>query len=155
MIKLILIGLWACAVTLASCYAAVSLHSPSAAPEPASHGAAPVIETVKSRMISVPVIADGAIHGYVMAQFMFTVDGKVMKSLSIKPDIFLLDEAFKAIFTGENVDFRQFKKQDLPGLSKKIGEGVNKRLGVHLIEDVLVHELNYIPKDRVRAGEPR
>ena len=32
-------------------------------------------------MISVPVIGEGAIHGYVMAQFVFTVDGKAMKHL--------------------------------------------------------------------------
>jgi hypothetical protein len=29
---------------------------------------------------------------------------------------------------------------------------VNKRLGVRLIEDVLVQELNYIAKDHVRGG---
>ena len=34
------------------------------------------LESVKTRMISVPVVADGAIHGYVMAQFVFTVDSK-------------------------------------------------------------------------------
>ena len=38
------------------------------------------------------------------------------------------------------------------GLSKQIGDSVNKRLGVRLIEDVLVQELNYIAKDQVRGG---
>jgi len=149
MIKLILCGVWACAVTLLSCYAAVSWHSRAPAPE---QGALAGIETVRTRMISVPVVADGAIHGYVMAQFVFTVDGKVMKHLSVKPDLFLLDEAFKTIYSGENVDFRQFKKQDLPALSKRIGESVNKRLGVALINDVLIQEMNYIAKEQVRGG---
>ena len=87
-----------------------------------------------------------------MAQFVFTVDSKTMKHLSVKPDVFLLDEAFKAIYGGDSVDFRQFKKRDLQGLSKQIGDNVNKRLGVRLIEDVLVQELNYIAKDQVRGG---
>ena len=156
MIKLILCGLWVCIVTLLSTYAAVSWQTAARAreaePETQAHKLLGCLESVKTRMISVPIIVDGAIQGYVMAQFLFTADGKVMKRLSVKPDVFLLDEAFKAIYGGTSIDFRQFKKQDLAGLSKQIGENVNKRLGVRLIEDVLVQELNYITKDNVRGG---
>jgi hypothetical protein len=66
--------------------------------------------------------------------------------------MFLLDEAFKAIYGGESLDFRHPKKQDLATLSKEIGESVNKRLGMHLVDDVLVQELNYVAKDSVRGG---
>jgi hypothetical protein len=150
MIKLILCGIWACVVTLLSCYAAVSWNG--RAPEPETQKVLGGVETVRTRMISVPVVADGAIQGYVMAQFVFTVDAKTMKHLAVKPDLFLLDEAFKTIYSGDSVDFRQFKKQDLPALSKRIGESVNKRLGANLINDVLIQELNYIAKDHVRGG---
>ena len=153
MIKLILSGLWVCLVTLASTYAAVSWLAPRVPePETQTQKLSGGLDSVKTRMISVPVVADGAIQGYVMAQFVFTVDSKTMKHLSVKPDVFLLDEAFKAIYGGDSVDFRQFKKRDLQGLSKQIGDNVNKRLGVRLIEDVLVQELNYIAKDQVRGG---
>jgi hypothetical protein len=153
MIRLILSGLWVCVVTLTSTYAAVSWLAPRA-PEAETHiqklnGG---LESVKTRMISVPVIGDGAVHGYVLAQFMFTVDGKAMKHLVVKPDVFLLDEAFKAIYGGESIDFRHFTKRDLQGLSKQIGDNVNKRLGARLVEDVLVQELNYVAKDHVRGG---
>ena len=153
MIRLILSGLWVCLVTLASTYAAVSWLAPRA-PEGETHiqklnGG---LESVKTRMISVPVISEGAVHGYVLAQFVFTVDGKAMKHLVVKPDVFLLDEAFKAIYGGESVDFRHFTKRDLQALSKQIGDNVNKRLGARLVEDVLVQELNYVAKDHVRGG---
>lgn len=151
MIKLVLSGLWVCLVTLASTYAAVSWHT-TRAPEPETQKLFGGLESVRTRMISVPVVADGAVHGYVMAQFVFTVDANVMKRLSVKPDVFLLDEAFKTIYGGERIDFRQAKKQDLPGLSKQIADNVNKRLGVALIDDVLIQELNYITKDHVRDG---
>ena len=154
MIKLILCGLWVCVVTLLSTYAAVSWQTAARAPEhePEAQKQFGGLESVKTRMISVPIIADGAIQGYVTAQFLYTVDGKVMKRLSVKPDDFLLDEAFRAIYGGTSIDFRKFKKQDLAGLSKQIGENVNKRLSVRLIEDVLVQELNYISKENVRGG---
>jgi hypothetical protein len=153
MIRLILSGLWVCLVTLASTYAAVSWLAPRP-PEAETqiqklNGG---LESVKTRMISVPVIGEGTIHGYVTAQFVFTVDGKAMKHLAVKPDAFLLDEAFKAIYGGDSVDFRHFTKRDLQALSKQIGDNVNRRLGARLVEDVLVQELNYIAKDHVRGG---
>jgi hypothetical protein len=149
MIRLILSGLWVCLVTLASTYAAVSWLAPRP-PEAETqiqklNGG---LESVKTRMISVPVIGEGTIHGYVTAQFVFTVDGKAMKHLAVKPDAFLLDEAFKAIYGGDSVDFRHFTKR----VSKQIGDNVNRRLGARLVEDVLVQELNYIAKDHVRGG---
>ena len=48
-------------------------------------------------MISVPVVADGAIRGYVVAQFAFTASAKLMKHMPIKPDLYVLDEAFQLI----------------------------------------------------------
>jgi hypothetical protein len=151
MIKLIACGLWVCLVTLLSAYAAVSWQAARKA-EPEAHKLYGGLETVRTRMISVPVVADGAIHGYVMAQFIFTVDSKVMKRLTVKPDVFIVDEVFRAIFGAENVDFRHFRKQDLPALSKQIADNLNKRLGEPLIDDVMVQELNYISKDSVRGG---
>jgi hypothetical protein len=176
MIKLILSGLWVCLVTLLSTYGVITWHGPVATatppppaqqpalaagpaskPKPKSeHDAAALLagmESIKTKMISVPVVTDNAVQGYVMAQFVITVDSKEMKRFTIKPDIFLVDEAFRAIFSGGTIDFRSFKKQDLAGLTKQIAGNVNQRLGVRIVEDVLVHELSYIPKDQVRGGQ--
>lgn len=155
MIKLIVVGLWVCAVTLASTWAAISWHAKPVPRQGGEHKLLGSLESVRTKMISVPVVGDEGIHGYVMAQFLFTVDAKTMSRMTVKPDVFLLDEAFKAIYGARNVDFRTFKKQDLPALSKEIAEGVNKRLGLALVDDVLIQELNYIAKDHVRGGNVR
>jgi hypothetical protein len=154
MIKLVLSGLWVCAVTLLASYATLRWQMPSApaAAEPGAPKSHHALQAVKTRMISVPVIADGLLQGYVMAQFLFNVDDKVMKRLAVKPELYLLDEAFKAMYAAETIDFRQLKKQDLPAMCQRIADGVNARLGVRLVEDVLIQELNYIPKERARGG---
>lgn len=150
MIKMLIAGVWVCVVTLASAYAAVSWYMPRPAEADGQKSHANT-DAVRSRMISVPVIADGALQGYVVAQFVFNVDGKVMKAMALKPDLFLVDEAFKTIYAEETIDFRQIKKQDLPRLSKKIAENVNKRLGSRLVEDVLIQEFNYLPRESMRS----
>ena len=154
MIKPILTGVWVCAATMGSAYLGAAWQRPAAVTtERQDHGSSSSDSTpVRTRMISVPVVADGGIRGYVVAQFAFTASAKLMKHMPIKPDLYVLDEAFQLIFSGEMIDFRQFKKQDLPALGKKIAENVNKRLGVSVVEDVLVQELNYVPKDSVRGG---
>jgi hypothetical protein len=159
MIKLILVGVWACAVTLASSYAAVTFlsgpgpgHDSQGADQGhGGHKADSGVEHLRPRMISVPIIADGAVQGYAVAQFVLTVDTKELKRLSVPPEPLFLDEAFKAIYAGETIDFRRFRKQDLPGLAKRIQAGANKRYGAHLIQDVLIQELNYVPKDEARG----
>jgi hypothetical protein len=152
MIKPILTGVWVCAATMGSAYLGAAWQRPAAVSESRDHGAATDLTLMRTRMISVPVVGDGAIRGYVVAQFAFTSPTKLMKQMSVKPDLYVLDEAFQLIFSGEMIDFRQFKKQDLPALGTKIAENVNKRLGVRVIEDVLIQELNYVPKDSVRGG---
>jgi hypothetical protein len=152
MIKPILTGVWVCAATIGSAYLGVSWQRPAAASNHQDHGASSDLVLTRTRMISVPIVADGGIRGYVVAQFAFTAPTKLMKQMSVKPDMYVLDEAFQLIFSGEMIDFRQFRKQDLPALGKKIAENVNKRLGVQVVEDVLVQELNYVPKDNVRGG---
>jgi hypothetical protein len=151
MIKMLVSGVWVCVVTLASAYAAFTWQT-SARSEHGSKVFGSGLETVRTRMISVPVIIDGAIQGYVMAQLIFTIDSKTLKDMPIKPDIYLLDEAFKTIYGEGTIDFRQAKKADLGALSKKIADSANKRFGSRLVEDVLIQEMNYLSKDAVREG---
>ncbi len=151
MIKLILCGLWVCVVTLASMYAMIAWRT-APDPEVAKEQYFGGLEHVRTRTISVPLIDKGVIQGYVTAQFSFNIDAKTLHQLSVKPDVLLLDAAFKTIYAGDILDFRHPGKQDLSLLTKTIADSVNKRFGKRFVEDVLVEELNYVPKDQVRGG---
>ena len=74
--------------------------------------------------------------------------------MTIKPDAILMDEAFKTIYAGETIDFRNIKKQDLPALLKAIGDNANQRLSAPMVQDVLIQELNYVPKAEARMPPP-
>lgn len=150
MIKIILAGLWACLVTLAASYAAVSWNAGHAAPEQEPERLYGGLETVRTRMISVPIIRSGAIQGYVLAQFSFTADAAILKRLSLKADVVVLDEAFKAIYSEDTLDLRNMQKQDLGGLVKRIVEGSNQRFGTRIVEDAFIQEFSYVTKDGIR-----
>ncbi len=152
MIKLLGIGVWACLVTLAASYGAIEWQR-YVAGTPSVGGEEHTIEEIRTKAINVPIIADGAVQGYIVAQFVFTVDTKNLTGTSVRPDVYLLDEAFKTIYAGEKVNFRQLKKQDLPSLAKQLGENVNKRLGAPVVQDVLIDQLSYVPKGEARGSK--
>jgi hypothetical protein len=150
MTKLILSALWICIITLVSSYTAASWKVRGAA---ASTGEAALtgLNYEKTEPINVPIIVEGAIKGYVVAQFVYTADAETLNKLSVPPDAFILDEAFRTIFSDERIDIDHLERFDLAALTKTIMEAANARFGVELLQDVLVQQFTFLTKDEVRA----
>ncbi len=146
--KLLLTGLWIVLVALGAAYGgALYLPSGSEPSTASSAPSAPVIQTQKTRVINVPVVIDGMLRGYVAAQFVFMQDVNLGKTLQVAPDIYLLDEAFRAIYSDTSLDPRHVEKYDLKALTARLVKATNDRLGVPLIKDVLIDNFSYIDKD--------
>jgi hypothetical protein len=152
MIKLIATGIWVSLLTLGATFGMLQWQKQS--DQGKAGGGDKKMQELRTKAINVPIIGNGTIQGYMVAQFVFTVDANVMKDVPVNPEVYLLDEAFKTIYAGEQVNFQNMKKQDLPVLAKKLGENVNKRLGVDMVQDVMIDQLSYIPKKDVR-GPPK
>jgi hypothetical protein len=151
MIKALIAGLWFCAVTLGAVYYSLSwqLDQAHEAGPDKTHAA---LESKKPKMLSVPVIQDGAVQGYIVAQFVFVTDVQLVKHLSVPLDVFLVDEGIKAIYGGDIPDYHKIKRQDLVAMTKLIADNINKRFGAPLVQDVLIQELSYLPKESARGG---
>lgn len=151
MVKFLLVGIWASVISLGAVFGMVEWQRQAVAvPEGDSEQR---IEEFRTKAINVPIIGGGTIQGYMVAQFVFTVDATALAKMQINPEVYVLDEAFKTIYAGEQVNFQNMKKQDLPLLAKKLGENVNKRLGVEVVQEVLIDQLSYIPKKDMRGGK--
>lgn len=152
MLKYIFVGVWVCAVTLGSTYGVMywKAQKQQAAAHPTETKV--VLEQIKTKTISVPLVLNGTVQGYVLAQFTFTIEASVLDSLPVKPDLYLVDEAFRLIYAGEAIDFRTLRKPDVAALGRLIKDAVNKRLGTELVKEVFVQELNYLPKEQFRGG---
>ena len=101
----------------------------------------------KTRVLNVPIIAGGAVRGFIVAQFDFTVDAAKMKSTPVPPEAFLLDEAFRAIYTDDHLDFLHLDKYDINGLTGRLLAATNKRLGSDIVHDVLIQDFTFISKE--------
>ena len=142
--KAFVIGLWVLAVALGTSYAVAIVETP-ARPDPSSAKAA--LDVQKTRVINVPMIAGGAVRGFIVAQFGYTVEAAQAKALSVSPDAFLLDEAFRAIYTDDKLDFLHLDKYDINGFTGRLVAATNKRLGAPIVHDVLIQDFTFISKE--------
>ncbi len=141
--KLLLGGIWVCAVTSGAVYfASWNAGGASVASEEAYLQG---IDYVKTRQITVPRISEGKIQGYVIARFVFTVDAQTARELAVPPEIFVVDEAFRAIYGDDKLDFDHLERVDLSGLTTRIVTNVNDRVQPDLVEEVLVEQFDYVP----------
>jgi len=149
MAKLLIAGVWICLVTLGSIYAVVAFKSetPKDAKVEEFFGG---LDYVKTEPVSVPIIEDGAVQGYVIAQFVFTADGKLLRRMSVPPQPFLVDEAYRTIYDNVLVDFTRPEKADLTKLTSLMRDNVNARFGTDLVKDVLVEQVNFVSANTVR-----
>lgn len=106
------------------------------------------LERKKTIPINIPMISNGTVQGYIVAQFIYLADSRSLQELSVPPDDFITDEAFRVLYTSE-VDFDHLEKYDLQGLTKNLVQKINQRLGKEIIKDVLVEEFTYVPKREI------
>ncbi|MGA2042255.1 MAG: hypothetical protein ABSG83_02675 [Roseiarcus sp.] len=145
MLKLVLIGVWACMMTLASSYAASYWKAGQLARAATERPGHPV-EFKKTREFTIPKIADGAIQGYIITQLTYSLDTELLKNNEEPAEAFLLDEAFRAIYADDSIDFSNLKKYDLTRFAKTLVQAVNARMNGAVVKDVLILEFNYMTK---------
>jgi hypothetical protein len=147
MIRLIAGCIWIIAVTSASAYVTATWKSGGPKDHPPLNKPAD-LERKKTAAINVPMIANGNIEGYIVAQFVYLADAKNLQELSIPPDDFVMDEAFRQLYSNE-VDFNHLEKYDLQSLTKVLIQKINQRLGRDIIKDILVVEFTYVRKHEI------
>lgn len=152
MIKIIAIGIWVCIASLGTSYAVASYVSNEASAETVEPTYFVGLDYRKTEGITVPIIAKNAIQGYVIASFVYTVDGEIANKLAVPPDPFILDEAFRAVYTASTFDFEKPEQYDLAALTNAIRDSVNGRYKQEIVHEILIEQFDFLPKGQI-GGE--
>lgn len=152
MVMRLLAGIWICLVALGASFGTLQWKTKEAAAQAAaaSQPAKKPMELRKLKAITVPLVGKGAVQGYAVAQLAYYAEGEKLKSLDVSPDAFVMDEAFRLLYSDERLDFRALDRFDLVAFAASVKKGVAARLKVDVVEDVLVQEFNFIAADEVR-----
>lgn len=150
MLKLVAIGVWVILVTAGATYGSVYFSSRQI--EEASADPDQGFEQLSSEMTSVPVMRNGDITGYLIIQFSFSADRRILEEKKIDPMPFMMDAAFRAIFANTDVDFRRLRDDDIDMLTELIAKKANERMGFELVRQVLLQQLNFVKKEDIRTN---
>lgn len=145
--RLIAIGIWIIAVTSAAAYVSSSWVSRNTESEaPVRRGGN--LERRKTIPLNIPMISNGVLEGYIVAQFIYLADARNLNELAMPPDDFITDEAFRLLYSSK-VDFAHLEKYDLQNLTTTLAKKINLRFGTEIIKEVLVEEFTYVPKQDI------
>ncbi|MCI0418566.1 MAG: hypothetical protein L0Y60_09840 [Beijerinckiaceae bacterium] len=147
MMRLIASCVWLIAATSVSVYVTATWNS-RGAEVPAPVNKTGSLERIKIAPVNVPMIANGNVQGYIVAQFVYFADRNSLQELTVPPGDFITDEVFRTLYTS-TVDFNRLERYDLQSLTSMLPQKVNQRLGREIIKDVLVVEFNYVPKREI------
>ncbi len=150
MTRILFAGFWLCLVTLASGYGAVEYFTRQAGASIDETNYFQGITYERTRAITVPVIVDGAVDGYVIAQFVYTAETRKLQALGVPAESFILDEAFHHIFTAREIDFRNLRRFDSRAFLAALTGKVNARLEAPVVREMLVEEFNFVDKSQIR-----
>jgi hypothetical protein len=146
MIKMLVAGVWMSIAMLISGYGTAKFISAQNQTNNQEETAYVGLDYETLKPVNVPILFEGALQGYVVAELVFTADGDTLRKLPVPPHPFLVDEAFRALYADETLDFRNLERYDLDGLTEHLKTVTNKRIGQKVVQDVLVEEFNYFDK---------
>lgn len=150
MIKLVLTGVWVCAITLAAVYFSVSL---ATAPPPTDTDAKKnALELVKGESITIPIVADGSVNGYFLGRMSFMINKDMVAGMTLPLTEITTDELFTLLVGNKMIDISNTKAFDPQAFRDVVKNDMNKRLGGDYVADVLLEQLDYLSKDEAKAN---
>ncbi len=142
MLKVLVTGVWICIVTIGAAYFTAQ-YKTEYDPMLQKNAHLEGLDYQSTPAINVPVLEDGKIYGYIVAQFVFTVDSELLSKLAVPPHAFIVDEAFRLIYSKADKEFAQLKKADLKDLTEEVRDRVNKRFAADIVQDVLIQDFTF------------
>jgi hypothetical protein len=146
MIRVVLAGLWACILTAGTSYG-VAYWKENGTGLVQKEEYLDGLQYNKTRALSIPMVENGSVQGYIVARFVYTVEARTMHQLTVPPEPFVVDEVFRRIYADERLDFRKLARYDLTVLTTAVKQRVNERMQADVIQDVLVEDFNYVSKE--------
>lgn len=155
MIKLMATAIWISLATTGALIYAFQSSMQSDAEQDAEPTPFAGLDYVRTGIISVPVFDDGKVHGYFLARLVYTAEGRRLAQLKLPAEALLTDLVYTHLYGHPEIDFTTRKNFDVENFRETLRSGLNERIGEDLIREVLVEQIDYLPKGQVGTSQTR
>jgi ribosomal protein L3 len=149
MVRMLLLGLVVVLSTLGGSYAAMKF--PAAMSSGEKDPTSEPVTIVKLDPISVPVVRDGKIQGYVLGRLSFSAASSEASKNKDALLLYVNEAIFRAIYEEETLDFMSLRPIGVEALVGRVVEKANARIGRTAIVQVFVENLNFLAHEAVRC----
>jgi hypothetical protein len=147
MIKFVVAAIWiSLATTGALLFSFQSAQTPGEDTVAQEPNAFQGLDYVKTDVISVPLFREGRVHGYFLTRLVYTGEATRLKALKLPAQALISDQVYSFLFANPQLDFSQHDTIDLDAFREGIRVSINERVGEELIQEVLVEQMDYLPK---------
>lgn len=154
MIKFIAAAIWICIATIGAVFysfQAAGARGEGEAPKPMLGG----LDYVKTDIISVPLVRNSTVEGYLLTKLVYTVDPAQIKKLSIPAEALFTDQVYSYLYTNPQIDFANKTDLDINAFRTNIRDTINARVGEKVVHEVLVDQIDFLTKDDIRDSSIR
>lgn len=154
LIKFVGAAVWICIVTLGAVFYSFQVSSAKTdadALPPLLGG----LDYIRTEVISVPVFSKASIDGYFLARLVYTADQKQLKKLSIPAESLIIDQVYTYLYANTQIDFSKRDSFDLDTFRNGIRDSINERVGDQLIHEVIIEQIDFLPRDETRDKASR
>jgi hypothetical protein len=154
MIKLIGTGVWILVITLASVFFSMKMASaPKVDTAAADREAA--LEFVSGYVTTVPVIGEGGVNGYLLTKLAYKANKDLAAKQVVPLPEMITDELYTLLVGKKMIDVASAGSFDLDAFRATVKEGLNKRFGAEVIDEVFVEQIDYITTAAVQDPAPK
>lgn len=148
MLRIILLGLWICAVALGAFIFALRM-PPKSLIGGGHISVESTLDYERTKVLDIPIIRENELKGYVVAQFVYVIDSKAGAVLgnSILADY--INDALFEKFYGSYTTADQIDKVDVKLLKTELMADINKRLPKPFLKDLIVAHFSYYTKKKL------
>ena len=112
------------------------------------------LETAKLDPISVSMIRNGKVIGYLILETAFTYPAKG-KAAKLPIKMIFQDAVVDLVFSDQKIDVDRLDKFDLASFRERLRKRVDTQLGFEAIHDVLIQRIDYLTLKDVRDNKLR
>ncbi len=104
MIKFVVAAVWIVVAALGAVFYSFQTAQSKVADKPPSPFFG-TLESIKTDVISIPLMANGRVYGYFLARLVYTVEPEQLKKLVLPAEALLIDQVYTYIYGNPQIDF--------------------------------------------------
>jgi len=150
MFKSLFIGIWACVIFAGSSWFFIGQTTNEKASPKKQASYFGGLDYVKLDPLTVTIIRNNEIRGYIIVDAVFTVKQSIQLQSSVPLKYILQDSIIESLHGNSSIDVFRLKKFDLSNFQKLLVTNINTKLGRKAIYEILIQKLDFISKEDIR-----